>query len=291
MSTYVVGDIQGCLKPLKCLLKKVDFNPDKDILWSVGDIVNRGPRCLKTLRYLYDMRDNLVLVLGNHDLHLLAVAAGVRPPHRSDTLGKILKAPDKEAMLTWLLHRPLIHHEHNHTLVHAGIPPQWTVADAISRAKEVETALQSSQCIDFFKAMYGNEPLVWSDDLTGMTRLRVITNYLTRMRFCSSQGVLDLDSKGPSPDLGKQKVSAWFSHPNRKTANDRILFGHWASIEGKTDNANAIGLDTGCVWGGVMSMYELETGRRTSCACNHDKCKKKKSKSKSKSKSSAGPKR
>ena len=273
MSTYVVGDIQGCLQPLKCLLKKVSFNPDKDVLWSVGDIVNRGPRCLKTLRFLYDMRDNLVLVLGNHDLHLLAVAAGVRQPNRSDTLEKILKAPDKEKLLTWLLHRPLLHHEHGFTLVHAGIPPQWSIEEAASRAREVEAVLQSPACIEFFKHMYGNEPLVWSDELTGMTRLRVITNYLTRMRFCTSQGVLDLDSKGPSPDRGKVAVSAWFSHPRRKTAKDRILFGHWASIEGQTDHPNAIGLDTGCVWGGALSLYELETGRWTSCQCRNGKCK------------------
>jgi bis(5'-nucleosyl)-tetraphosphatase (symmetrical) len=221
------------------------------------------------------MRDNLVLVLGNHDLHLLAVAAGVRPPSRSDTLQKILKAPDREPLLTWLVHRPLVHHEHGFTMVHAGIPPQWSVQDALARSKEVETVLQSPQCIDFLKQMYGNEPLLWSDELTGMTRLRVITNYLTRMRYCTKTGVLDLDSKGPSPNLGKQKVSAWFSHPKRKTADDRILFGHWASIEGSTDHPNAIGLDTGCVWGGSLSLYELETGRWTRCQCDDGRCKKK----------------
>lgn len=267
-----MGDIQGCLQPLKCVLKKVDFRPDRDVLWSVGDIVNRGPRCLKTLRYLHAMRDNLVLVLGNHDLHLLAVAAGVRPPNRSDTLDKILKAPDRDTLLTWLLHRPLIHHEHGHTLVHAGIPPQWSVPDAMARAREVEAVLRSPQCMEFFKHMYGNEPLAWSDDLSGMARLRVITNYLTRMRYCTSEGLLDLESKGPSPNAGMKKVSAWFSHPNRKTANDRILFGHWASIAGHTDTPNAIGLDTGCVWGGSMSLYELETGRWTSCKCRDGKC-------------------
>ena len=275
MSTYVVGDIQGCLQPLKCLLKKVSFNSDKDMLWSVGDIVNRGPRCLKTLRYLHAMRDNLVLVLGNHDLHLLAVAAGVRPPSRSDTLEKILKAPDRETLLTWLVHRPLVHYERGHTLVHAGIPPQWSVQEALARSKEVEIVLQSPQCIDFLKQMYGNETLLWSDELTGMTRLRVITNYLTRMRYCTKSGVLDLDSKGPSPNTGEQKVSAWFSHPKRKTADDRILFGHWASIEGSTDHPNAIGLDTGCVWGGSLSLYELETGRWTRCQCTDGRCKKK----------------
>lgn len=276
MATYVVGDIQGCLQPLKCLLRKVSFNPDKDMLWSVGDIVNRGPRCLKTLRFLHAMRDNLVLVLGNHDLHLLAVAAGVRQPNRSDTLKKILKAPDRETLLTWLLHRPLLHTEQGFTMVHAGIPPQWSVTEAGKRAREVEAVLQSPDCTEFFKHMYGNEPLVWSDDLTGMTRLRVITNYLTRMRFCTKDGVLDLESKGPSPDLGKTAMSAWFSHPKRKTVKDRILFGHWASIEGQTDHPNAIGLDTGCVWGGTLSLYELETGRRTGCQCRDGKCKKRK---------------
>lgn len=272
MSTYVVGDIQGCLQPLKCLLKKVNFKPGKDVLWSVGDVVNRGPKCLKTLRFLYRMRDSLVLVLGNHDLHLLAVAAGARTPNRSDTLDKILAAPDREELLSWLIRQPLIHHQHGHTLVHAGIPPQWSIKKARKLAAEVEDVLRSPDCVAFFKQMYGNQPDVWSDDLSGMPRLRVITNYLTRMRYCTADGVLDLESKGPSPNLGKQKVSAWFSHPHRKTADDKILFGHWASIEGHTDSPNAIGLDTGCVWGGALSLYELETGRAVQCQCHEGKC-------------------
>ncbi|RLA58519.1 MAG: diadenosine tetraphosphatase [Gammaproteobacteria bacterium] len=267
MSTYAVGDIQGCLQPLKCLLKATDFNPGKDVLWSVGDAVNRGPQCLQTLRFLYKMRKSLVLVLGNHDLHLLAIAAGVRAPSRTDTLDKILQAPDREKLLSWLIRRPLMHHEHGHTLVHAGIPPQWTVKKAMKRAREVEKVLRSPDCVEFFRAMYGNEPAVWSDDLQGMERLRVITNYLTRMRYCTKDGVLDLESKGVSPNLGKQKVSAWFSHPDRRAADDRILFGHWAAIEGHTDSPNAIGLDTGCVWGGALSLYELETGQWTRCGC------------------------
>jgi len=271
MSTYVVGDIQGCLQPLKCLLKAVSFNPDKDMLWSVGDVVNRGPKCLKTLRFLYKMRDNLVMVLGNHDLHLLAVAAGVRAPSSSDTLDKILAAKDRDKLLHWLLHRPLIHHEHGYTMVHAGIPPQWTIDDALARAWEVEDVLQSPRCNEFFKAMYGNQPDVWSDDLEGMERLRVITNYLTRLRYCTKKGVLDLESKGPSPNAGKP-VSAWFSHPNRKTKDDKILFGHWASIEGHTDSPNAIALDTGCVWGGSLSFYCLETGEWKRCKCTNGRC-------------------
>ncbi len=272
MTTYAVGDIQGCLQPLKALLREVDFNPSRDVLWSVGDIVNRGPRCLKTLRFLYNLRDSLVLVLGNHDLHLLAVAAGVRPPNRSDTLDKILKAPDRDILLTWLVNRPLIHHEHGHTLVHAGIPPQWTVARAMELAGEVEAVLRSPNCVEFLRQMYGNEPLAWSDDLTGMTRLRVITNYLTRMRYCTADGVLDLKSKGPKPDPEAGDVAPWFSHPGRAAAQEKILFGHWASLEGCTDTPNAIGLDSGCVWGGSLSLYCLETGEMLRCRCRGGKC-------------------
>ena len=271
MSTYVVGDIQGCFKPLRCLLEQVGFNPDRDQLWSVGDLVNRGPKSLKTLRFLYNMRDNFRMVLGNHDLHLLAVAAGAKPPGRLDTLDPILRAPDRETLIRWLHEQPLIHREQGYTMVHAGIPPQWSVDEAEARAREVEQVLRGPDCVGFLRDMYGNEPLVWSDDLTGTTRLRVITNYFTRMRFCTKKGKLDLVSKGPSPDCGINKVSAWFSHPNRKTIDDRILFGHWASLEGRTDNPNVIGLDTGCVWGGALSLYELEPGTWTRCQCNNNK--------------------
>jgi bis(5'-nucleosyl)-tetraphosphatase (symmetrical) len=277
MTTYVVGDIQGCLRPLKCLLKQVRFRPGVDVLWSVGDVVNRGPRCLKTLRYLYGMRESLVMVLGNHDLHLLAVAAGARAPSRSDTLDKILQAPDRDELLGWLIRRPLLHQEHGFTLVHAGIPPQWSVQEAAAYAREVEAVLQSPQCAAFLRDMYGNEPAVWSDHLTGTARLRSITNYLTRMRYCTSSGVLDLVSKGPSPDpraagAGTEQVAAWFSHPGRKSAGEKILFGHWASLEGRTDSPDVIGLDTGCVWGGALSLYNLQSGVRIRCQCRRGRC-------------------
>jgi len=278
MATYVVGDIQGCLPALKCLMKQVSFNYDRDTLWSVGDIVNRGPKCLKTLRWFYDRRDNIRMVLGNHDLHLLAIAAGARNPSRSDTLDKILTAADRIQLIEWLHHRPLIHQEHGYTMVHAGIPPQWSVSEAAGYAWEVEQALQGPDCVAFLRDMYGNEPAAWSDDLTGTTRLRVITNYLTRMRYCTRKGKLDLVSKGPSPDsdalkaAGIKTVSAWFSHPERKSANDKILFGHWASLQGRTDTPNAIGLDTGCVWGGYLSFYELESGTWTRCQCKDGRC-------------------
>lgn len=270
MSTYIVGDIQGCFEPFQCLLEQVKFNPDKDRLWSVGDLINRGPDNLATLRWCFAHRDSVTMVLGNHDLHLMAVSAGARKPSRKDNFHDILEAPDREQLIEWLHFQPLVHHEDGVTLVHAGIPPIWTVEDTLERAREVETMLQSARCDDFFREMYGNEPFVWDNSLTGMTRLRVITNYLTRMRYCTRKGKLDLISKGPQPlpdALAGKKVAPWFSHPNRLTKGQKVVFGHWASLEGMTDDPSIIGLDTGCVWGRAMTLYELETGRRISCDC------------------------
>lgn len=271
MSTYVVGDIQGCLDPLKCLLDEVNFDTAQDILWSVGDCINRGPRCLDTLRFLHDMRENLVMVLGNHDLHLIAVAAGVRQASDSDTLDAILAAPDCNELIAWLASLPLLHHEHGYTLVHAGIAPQWSLEQAKQLAREVEAALRGPARNEFLQAMYGNEPAVWSEQLTGNDRLRVITNYLTRMRFCSSAGQLDLQNKGglesADDDKGDNAMLPWFSHPQRAMAGQPIVFGHWAALEGKTASEDAIGLDTGCVWGGAMTLYQLESGERTICQC------------------------
>jgi bis(5'-nucleosyl)-tetraphosphatase (symmetrical) len=202
MATWVVGDVQGCKKPLKRLLKRLSFDWERDLLWSTGDIVNRGPKCLKTLRYFYKHRDRIRLVLGNHDLHLLALRAGVREMGSSDTLGEILAAPDRDLLLDWLQQQPLMYWEDGFTLVHAGIPPQWTLAEAAQYAREVETVLRGEDAGAFFAAMYGNEPSIWSDDLSGATRLRVITNYFTRMRYCYPDGRLDLVSKGPLSDPG-----------------------------------------------------------------------------------------
>jgi bis(5'-nucleosyl)-tetraphosphatase (symmetrical) len=272
MSTWVVGDVQGCLAPLQHLLKKVDFNDDRDMLWSVGDIVNRGPSCLDSLRWFHDRRDNLRLVLGNHDLHLLAAAAGHRALSSSDTLGPILAAPDRDPLLDWLRARPLLYQEHGVTLVHAGVPPQWSVETAAARAREVEAVLQGDDYATFFAAMYGNTPDIWSDALEGTDRLRVITNYFTRMRYCTAEGRLDLISKGPlsapeGPAAEDRSLRAWFQHEDRVAAGDIIVFGHWAALLGRTGAANAIALDTGCVWGGHMTLYCLETGDRVSCRC------------------------
>ena len=272
MSTWVVGDLQGCLQPLQCLLERVGFNSDRDMLWSVGDLVNRGPSCLDTLRWLHERRDNLRVVLGNHDLHLLAAAAGHKTLSRSDTLAPILEAPDRDRLLDWLRQRPLLWQEHDVTLVHAGIPPQWSVEEAAARAREVEAVLRGDDYEDFFAAMYGNSPDCWDDSLTGNDRLRVITNYFTRMRYCSAEGRLDLVSKGPlqapeGPAATDPALKAWFLHANRRAADERIVFGHWAALEGHTGVDTAIALDTGCVWGGHMTLYCLETGQREICAC------------------------
>jgi bis(5'-nucleosyl)-tetraphosphatase (symmetrical) len=277
MATYVVGDIQGCLQPLRCVLEAVSFKAGRDTLWCVGDLVNRGPKSLKTLRFLYRMRDQLVAVLGNHDLHLLAVAAGVRKPGSSDTLDAILDAPDKDELLDWLASLPLVHREKDYTLVHAGIPPQWSVKQSLAFSREVESALQGRDKLAFLTNMYGNQPDCWSDDLAGTARLRVITNYFTRMRYCSADGTLDFKSKGPPLEKNDRSPSAmipWFHHPGRKTAKDRILFGHWASLEGVTDDPRAIALDTGCIWGGALSLYHLDSGQWTRCRCEDGKCQK-----------------
>ncbi len=272
MTTWVVGDVQGCKKPLKRLLKTVGFRWGVDCLWSTGDIVNRGPKCLKTLRYFHKHQDDIRMVLGNHDLHLLALAAGVRQPNRSDTLNKILAAPNRDILLDWLRQQPLLYRDRDTTLVHAGIPPQWSLYEAEGHAREVETVLRGPDSRDFFEHMYGNDPCSWSESLTGHERLRVITNYFTRMRYCDASGTLDLLSKGPlsspgGPAAENPELDAWFRHRSRKTVDEKILFGHWASLQGETGVDNAIALDTGCVWGNCMTLYCLETGERVTESC------------------------
>ncbi len=261
MATYAVGDIQGCLGPLKHLLKQANFDWKKDTLWVVGDIVNRGPDSLKALRYLYKHRDSVVCVLGNHDLHLLAVANGLRRPSRSDTLDKILEAHDRDELLRWLRHRPLLHTEGDYTMVHAGIPHIWNLEQAQEYANEVEAALRGPEWRKFLARMYGNTPRRWNDALVGYPRLRTITNYLTRMRFVYANGQLDLKSKGNRPLEGR-KVAPWFTHAERETGEQKIIFGHWAALEGKVDDDTLIALDTGCVWGNAMTLYRLGNGSK-----------------------------
>ncbi|EED36505.1 bis(5'-nucleosyl)-tetraphosphatase [Luminiphilus syltensis NOR5-1B] len=281
MTHYAVGDIQGCLRPLKKLLKQVGFNPKKDHLWSTGDLVNRGPENLASLRWFHDHRDSVTVVLGNHDLHLLAIAANSATHGRSDNLQDILDAPDRDTLLHWLRHQPLLHRgslpitNEQQTygagiLVHAGIPPVWTSEQAAEHAREVETVLRGPDYRQFLKAMYGNEPYVWSDHLKGMARLRVITNYLTRMRYCSRRAKLDFVSKEATPRVGAlsgKTVNAWFAQPNKLEADECVVFGHWAALSGVTQDHQFIGLDTGCVWGGCMTLMNLQTGARHTAAC------------------------
>jgi len=267
MAIYAVGDLQGCLEPLKCLLKKVKFDWEKDTLWIVGDIVNRGPDSLRTLRFLYKNRERVVCVLGNHDLHLLAVASGLRKKGRSDTLDKLLVAHDRDELLRWLRYRPLIHTEAGYTMVHAGIPHIWTLEQAHEYGHEVEAALRGPEWRKFLARMYGNTPRRWNDSLVGYPRLRTITNYLTRMRFVYANGQLDLQSKGGSPNPGR-KVAPWFSYSERETRKNKIIFGHWAALQGQAKGKNLYALDTGCVWGGQLSMYCLDSDEWYRCDCS-----------------------
>ncbi|WP_347332062.1 symmetrical bis(5'-nucleosyl)-tetraphosphatase [Marinimicrobium locisalis] len=268
MSTYAIGDIQGCLEPLKRLLDQVNFDPAEDRLWIAGDLINRGPSSQATLSFLYPMRDRLSVVLGNHDLHLIAVARGHRPPNRKDTLEEILGHEEHPEWIEWLRHRPLLHHdpELDYVMTHAGIPPQWSLERAKAHAREVEAVLQSTQLDDFLSQMYGNEPSRWKPKLYGVERLRLITNYFTRMRFCTADGELDLDNKGGA-ESHAPGFEPWFAHPERKCRDQKIIFGHWAALEGKVDAPNVFALDTGCVWGGTLTALRLEDQRRFECEC------------------------
>ncbi|MEM0953682.1 MAG: symmetrical bis(5'-nucleosyl)-tetraphosphatase [Pseudomonadota bacterium] len=267
MATYAVGDLQGCLEPLKCLLKSARFNWDRDRLWMVGDLVNRGPDSLKTLRYVYKRRDNITCVLGNHDLHLLAVASGLRKRSRGDTLDKVLVAQDRDELLRWLRHQPLIHSEGDYTLVHAGIPHIWTLEQAHEYAAEVEAALRGPEWRKFLSRMYGNTPRRWNTTLEGYRRLRTITNYLTRMRFVYANGQLDLTSKGNKPNPGRE-VAPWFSYAERPTRTQKLVFGHWAALQGNAPGENLFAMDTGCVWGQQLSLLCLDTGEWFRCDCS-----------------------
>ncbi|GGD07052.1 symmetrical bis(5'-nucleosyl)-tetraphosphatase [Halopseudomonas salina] len=268
MTTYAVGDLQGCLGPLKTLLERVDFNPSRDTLWSVGDLVNRGPDSLGTLRFLDSLGGACIAVLGNHDLHLLATAHDATRLRNSDTLLSILKADDRVQLLDNLRQRPLAHFDatRGFFMAHAGIPPIWTVAQAMVHAAEVEAVLRSkSDSSEFLKHMYGNQPDCWSAALTGIERLRSITNYLTRMRFCKADGTLDLKTK-EGQDTAPNGFAPWFSYP-RKDPDIQVVFGHWAALEAKSGIPGIHALDSGCVWGNCMTLMNLDTGERHQSDC------------------------
>jgi len=259
MALYMIGDVQGCDSALQRLLDTIDFSPSRDILYLLGDLVNRGPDSSAVLRRLMGYGHAAHCLLGNHDLNLLAVTQGVRKPHRKDTLDAILQAPDRIAMLNWLSHqkmalllqtadKPLL-------MVHAGVLPQWSAPQTLALAEEVEAALQSDQAAAFFRSMYGNAPNQWCDTLTGMDRLRVIVNALTRLRFCTADGAMEFDTKegaAGAPD----GYMPWFEVPGRRTANTTVAFGHWSTL-GWLERSDLLSLDTGCVWGGYLSALQF----------------------------------
>ena len=265
MKTFVIGDIQGCCDQLETLLSLIfDVDADARILFA-GDLVNRGPKSLEALRLVKKMGQRADTVLGNHDLHLLAVAHGIRKAHRSDTLDDILLAPDRDELLDWLRHRPLALFEQDHLLVHAGLFPQWTAEQAMARAQEVQDILRGPDWLDFLAQMYGNTPDQWDDNLKGVERWRCIINGLTRMRFCSTDGVMDFATKEGTAGA-PNGYSPWFDVPDRKSKNISVVFGHWSTL-GLLMRDNIVCLDTGCVWGGKLSAVCLNDRRVLQIEC------------------------
>ena len=255
MALYCIGDVQGCDAALGRLLAQLDFSPSRDTLYLLGDLVNRGPDSAAVLRRLMALGDAARCLLGNHDLSLLAVAHGVRAPHRNDTLDSVLLAPDREALLHWLRHQRLALQAHGVLMVHAGVLPSWTVAQTLALAAEVEAVLRGPQPGAFLAQMYGNQPDRWDDTLAGADRLRVIVNALTRLRFCTPDGAMDLKTSGGLASQPPGHVP-WFDVPGRRTADHTVAFGHWSTL-GLLLRPNLLSLDTGCVWGGCLSAVRL----------------------------------
>ncbi len=265
MAVYAIGDIQGCAVALEELLDDLQFDPIRDKLWLTGDLVNRGPHSLETLRLVKSFGDSAVVVLGNHDLHLLAVAAGIKRSRPGDTIKKILHAPDRDELLHWIRHLPLAHvdHEMKTLMVHAGIYPGWGPAKLQRRAGEVEQILRGDNHTEFLREMYGRRPGSWNKNLQGMARVRFITNTLTRMRYVSAKGRLNFDQKGP-PGSQPVNLSPWYLHPAMKCRKWRIVFGHWSAL-GFIRKNRIIGLDSGCVWGGALTAVRLDGENHRQC--------------------------
>lgn len=255
MSRHAIGDIQGCCDELRALLARIGFRADCDRLWLVGDLVNRGPQSLEVLRLVRALGENAIVVLGNHDLHLLAVACGSRAPRRSDTIEEILRAPDRDLLLEWLATRPLAHFEAGDLLVHAGVVPQWTVETTLGLAREVEAALRTDPR-NLFDHMYGDEPDQWNAGLSGTDRLRFAINVLTRLRVCTTDGRINLRMKGKPPPR-ESPWRPWFDVETRATREARVVFGHWSAL-GLIVREELIGLDSGCVWGGALTAIDLD---------------------------------
>jgi bis(5'-nucleosyl)-tetraphosphatase (symmetrical) len=267
MKTYAIGDVQGCFFPLQNVIRKIEEKTPNARYLFAGDLVERGPHSLEVLRFVRDLGNRAVAVLGNHDLHLLALAAGVRKKRSFGMLEPIFHAPDFEELIYWLRHRPLVHDEKGTLLVHAGVLPQWTFAQTKELAKEVEAVLQGPDWVDFMHQMYGDEPSIWSDDLKGAGRLRCIINAFTRLRFCTEEGEMEFDAKN-GVDFAPYGYVPWFEVKKRKTQNDTIVFGHWSML-GLYISTHLIGLDTGCTWGKKLTAVCLEDRQvfQADCRC------------------------
>lgn len=258
---YLIGDIQGCRDAFDRLLATIGFSPSRDRVYVLGDLVNRGPDSRGTLRRLRRLGDSAVCLLGNHDLSLLAVAHGIRQPQKGDTVADILTAPDRDEWLAWLCRQRLAFSAHGWLMVHAGVVPQWTAAQTLGLAAEVESVLGHADSLEaFLRGMYGNQPARWSEDVSGIDRLRFIVNTLTRIRFVKADGTLDMSSSANSDDAPPGSMP-WFDAPDRATRGVPIAFGHWASL-GLVDRPDLLGLDTGCVWGRKLSAMRVDGGRR-----------------------------
>ena len=265
MATYAIGDIQGCYDPLRRLLERIQFEPAHDQLWLVGDLVNRGPQSLEVLRFIKALGAAAITVLGNHDLHLLALAEGFGRTHKGDTLDAVLAAPDRDELLYWLRHQRLAWLENSILLIHAGVLPGWSADAAMRYAREVETALQSPEYREFFACMYGDTPTTWNEALDGIERLRGILNTFTRLRYCTPGGDFDFHHKG-APGTQPAGLLPWFDVPGRASADVTCVFGHWSTL-GLINRRDAVALDTGCLWGGQLTAVRLEDRTMFDMAC------------------------
>lgn len=273
MAIYAIGDIQGCYSSFRKLLDLAEFDFSHDKLWLVGDVVNRGPESLETLRFIKQAGDAVVMVLGNHDLHLLMVDAGITRCHKGDTIQPILEASDRVELLNWLRHQRLFYCEDNYALVHAGLLPDWSVAKAAELASEVETALRHDDYQEIFSQLYGNEPDYWQDNWTGTERLRVIINAMTRMRICSIDGRMNFSYKGTLRDL-PSGLLPWFDIPGRASQDYTLICGHWSAL-GLYVTDKLVALDSGCVWNGRLSamrledrkVFQIHCDRKTATSC------------------------
>jgi bis(5'-nucleosyl)-tetraphosphatase (symmetrical) len=256
MAVYAIGDVQGCYDDLRKLLDAIDFNEHNDVLWLAGDLVNRGPKSLDALRFVKGLGDAAVMVLGNHDMHLLAASCTQKIADKKNDLNQVLVAPDRDELIDWLRFRPLFHHNDDYCLLHAGLPPQWDFEQTKKMAALAEQTLRGADYRIFLRQMYGNKPNIWSDDLRGVARLRYIINCFTRMRYCDSNGRMDFTNNGP---IGSQPkyLMPWFEVPNRKNAELCVVFGHWSTL-GFYEGNNCYGIDTGCLWGGQLTALKLD---------------------------------